>query len=301
MSVEWTQEMIENEYLCQIEENSQLEYKGKDALGKSTGKKSEIAKDISAMANSAGGIVMYGIKEKNNLPENIEPININEFSREWLDQVIDSNIQPSIEGFKIHPVYIDSGENDVLYVVEIPQSMIAHQNLRDYRYYGRLNTTTYMMEDYQIRDVMNRAKKPKAIVKFYEIPINNNDGRKTIRLGIKIVNDGILVIKNFKLKIKIPILKFLSGKGALHYNDHHVNNIKSVKKEECWVISYSSDSVLLPEDEKDISEDLDIRIEINAHIHIRYVENKVSIYNKIFADDMIPFESEVLFQEIIDF
>jgi len=42
------------------------------------------------MANSAGGIIIYGIKEydeadKRHLPEKIDPIQQNVFSKEWLE------------------------------------------------------------------------------------------------------------------------------------------------------------------------------------------------------------------------
>ena len=46
-----------------VEENISLDYKAADSLQNTDGKKKEIAKDISAMANSAGGVIIYGIKE----------------------------------------------------------------------------------------------------------------------------------------------------------------------------------------------------------------------------------------------
>ena len=44
----------------QVQEHLMLDYKAADALGIADGKKSEIAKDVSAFANSAGGTLIYG-------------------------------------------------------------------------------------------------------------------------------------------------------------------------------------------------------------------------------------------------
>lgn len=113
------------------EENLNLDYKGAAALGTSDGIKKEIAKDVSAMANSDGGIIIYGVKEsdeegKKHLPEKVDPVNRIEFTKERLEQIIQSNIHPKIESLKIHPISLDNPEH-VIYVVEITQSMTCHQ------------------------------------------------------------------------------------------------------------------------------------------------------------------------------
>lgn len=149
-----------------VEENNHLEYKDARALVAEGEKnpKADIAKDVSAMANSEGGLIIYGIKEykipeKKHLPEEITPIDRTEFSREWIEQVINSNISPKIEGLLIHPVPLDKVD-EVVYVVEIPQSTTAHQNTIDGRYYRRYNFQAIWMVDYEIRDIMNRTKHP---------------------------------------------------------------------------------------------------------------------------------------------
>ena len=71
--------LIENK----IEESGECEYKSAEALEKSDKAKSEIAKDVSAMANAAGGLIIYGIKESSHVPQKITPIDRNKFSKEW--------------------------------------------------------------------------------------------------------------------------------------------------------------------------------------------------------------------------
>lgn len=167
---EWTLHKLQQLIEDQIEESNSLDYKGAGALAKSDGKKKEISKDISAFANSNGGVIIYGIREfdasdKNHLPEKIDPIQRNEISKEWLEQVTATRIQPKIEGIKIIPVTADESANTVVYVVQIPKSTTAHQ-ASDHKYYKRYNFQSEPMQDYEIRDVMNRASHPKIELEF---------------------------------------------------------------------------------------------------------------------------------------
>src|SRR5262249_14876653 len=98
MPINWDQSELQRLIDDGAEENLTLDYKAADALGTTDGKKKEITKDVSAMANSAGGVIIYGIKEhdeedKKHLPEMLTPIDRTQFSKEWLEQVINS-IQP---------------------------------------------------------------------------------------------------------------------------------------------------------------------------------------------------------------
>ena len=166
----WDQIAIQQLIDDQIQESLSLEYKAADALNKSDGKMKEITKDISAMANSSGGTIIYGIKEydtpgQKHLPEKITPIDQVVFSKEWLEQVI-NNIRPRINGLTIYPVPVKAPENHVIYIVEIPQSSTAHQ-ATDYRYYKRYNFQSIPMEDYEVRDTMGRLKYPKFDLDFW--------------------------------------------------------------------------------------------------------------------------------------
>jgi predicted HTH transcriptional regulator len=102
----WEEEDVLGLIREQRKENLQFEYKKSDALAKTDGKKTEITKDVSAMANSAGEVIVYGIDEqrKSNGPIQLDiGIDPTEISTEWLEQVIDSGIQRRIDGIKVHP------------------------------------------------------------------------------------------------------------------------------------------------------------------------------------------------------
>ncbi|WP_417558787.1 helix-turn-helix domain-containing protein [Mesoflavibacter zeaxanthinifaciens] len=70
-NIEYLNSLIENK----VEENLNLDYKAAGALDKQNNKTSEISKDVSALANSDGGILIYGIiedKVNKHLPEKID-------------------------------------------------------------------------------------------------------------------------------------------------------------------------------------------------------------------------------------
>ncbi len=156
----WTRDRLQRYLDDQVQEGLNLDYKGADALAKSDGKKLEVHKDVSAMANSAGGILIYGIreyddKEHKHLPERFDPVDQTVFTREWLEQVV-GGIQPRVQNIVITPVAVGPGANDVVFVVEVPASSTAHQ-AGDWRYYKRRNFKSEPMYDYEVRDVMNRS------------------------------------------------------------------------------------------------------------------------------------------------
>jgi predicted HTH transcriptional regulator len=206
MSMHWDQKAVQRYIDEGVQESLTLDYKAADALGKSDGKKSEITKDVSAMANSAGGIIIYGIKEfdeadKRHLPEKLSVVDRTQFSKEWLEQVINT-IQPRITGITIHPVDIDTGANYIVYVVDIPQSTTAHQ-ARDFRYYKRFNFESTPMYDYEVRDVMNRVTLPDVKVEFSFTSRQENNRRRYI-LGILVKNQGIRAVEKYKLQFTFP-------------------------------------------------------------------------------------------------
>lgn len=172
MNRKWTLADIQQLISDGIEEDRGLEYKGAEALGKSDPKKNEISKDVSSFANANGGIIIYGVrefdeKEKQHKPEKIDPIKRTEFSKEWLEQIINNKIQPKIQGVEIQSIEVSQQDNSVIYVVIIPKGSTAHQ-ASGHKYYKRYNFQADPMEDYEIRDVMNRLTHP-AIVLDFEI------------------------------------------------------------------------------------------------------------------------------------
>lgn len=181
----WTLQKLQNYIDEKVEENIHLDYKAADALLKTEGKKKEISKDVSAFANSDGGTIIYGVKEFQQgakfLPEQIDPVKRNDFSKETLEQIINSNISPKVTGIIITPITIGGElDNTVVYIVEIPKSDTAHQ-ANDKRYYKRYNFQSEAMDDWEVKDIINRKNKSHILLylepdldkSFYERFINH--------------------------------------------------------------------------------------------------------------------------------
>jgi Putative DNA-binding domain len=192
----------------QVEENIKLEYKGADSLQKSDPKKKEISKDVSAFANSDGGTLIYGIREfddllRRHLPERIDPIDRTNFSKEWLEQVINSNIQPKVSGLIITPIQLPSSNNHVAYAVVIPKSITAHQ-ASDNKYYKRYNFQSVAMEDYEVKDNIKRQSNP--VLHVVLSPMSTSligNAIDVIKMPLVLMNSSVKMAKDVQMTLQI--------------------------------------------------------------------------------------------------
>ncbi len=166
---EWEVEDIERLIADGVQESLTLDYKGRDALDKRKPNwKSDLSKDVSAFANSAGGMIIYGVTEVGNLATAIdEGYDPKDLTRESIEQVINSTIQPRIDGIRIKQIVLNrNNPGNVIYVVAIPQSKKAPHMACNNIYYKRFNYQSVPMEDYEVRDVMHRTDSPDLKLKF---------------------------------------------------------------------------------------------------------------------------------------
>ena len=318
MSEKWSQASIQKHIDDEIQESLTLDYKAAGSLGKGDEKKKEVTKDVSAMANSAGGVIMYGVAEyqepeKKHLPEKIDPIDQTQFSKEWLEQVV-NNIRPRIDGIVITPVPIDTGQSHVVYVVEIPQSTTAHQAM-DLRYYKRFNFLSVPMEDYEIRDVMSRSTKPDVQVTFDTKRLSYGGANDLFALNVAVKNQGQLVVNHFKLEFAFPNLDVLlfplhiavqstgftpEEKPCEKLVTVEVTNPGAMThgtREEFIRVIYRSADVLFPNDQEDINRALELKYLMNSYV-FSHREEIPPLTWRLYADDMIPKQGEVSFSEL---
>jgi Putative DNA-binding domain len=287
----WTEAKLQNFITSEIEESLTLEYKAAEALDRVETKKKEITKDVSAMANSAGGILVYGISEfseleKRHLPEKITPVDRRSFPREWVEQIIQA-IRPRIDGIVIHSVNLSSGENDTAYVIEIPQSNTAHQ-ANDHRYYKRFNFQAVPMEDYEIRDVMFREQTPNIALNFLiEITADEQN------LVIQARNNGSAFAQYVAvfLDVPVPILQNIENKLSLtdggRFYRHRLTNLNQEYADE----QFKSNFPLLR------SMSMSWKIPLNKKLD-ELKSQDLLIKWKTYADNALPKEGKISLKEI---
>ena len=200
-TIEDIQLLITNE----AEESIHLEFKDARALSKSEGKKKEISKDVSAFANSDGGIIIYGIIEEDHKASKINYVDGNIYTSEWLEQVINSTIQRRINKIEIQPIRIDGDISKTIYIVKIPVSDDAPHICIDKRFYRRFNFESVQMEEYEVRNSYYKKTRSNLVICGWVIreeksAEGNLDSDYNIyECSAEIINDGDSVESQYKL------------------------------------------------------------------------------------------------------
>lgn len=146
-----------------LQEDLHLEYKS----GRITNKdrfKEELAKDVSAFANSDGGTLIIGVAEQGNRPVEIDGIDTRLFGRESLGQTLHSKVRPIIPGLRIREIL---GRNCIsVLVVLVPKSDDAPHQGPDCKYYRRYEHHNQPLQHHEIEDLRRRrtATPPLVVV-----------------------------------------------------------------------------------------------------------------------------------------
>lgn len=197
-NIETLNSFIENE----IEESIHIEFKSGEALSKTDSKKKEVSKDVSAIANSDGGIIIYGISEKNHKADSFAFVDGTVYTKEWLEQIISTTIKRNIEGLKIFPVRNNGNLKESVYVVQIPSSIDAPHLCRDNRFYKRYNFESVPMEEYEIRQLYGRKVKSELQLSGYSISVKEiGEDETTFTCETGVYNVGEKYETDYKVNI----------------------------------------------------------------------------------------------------
>lgn len=213
----WSQIDLEEIIANKLEESINVDFKSSGSFAFNDKTKADIAKDVSAFANSDGGIILYGINEKDHVADSLSYIDGSLFTKEWLEQVIASNIQRKIEGLQIYPVRFDGDMKKTIYVVKIPASSNAPHMARDKKYYKRYNFESVPMEEYEVRNIYLRRQNSKLEIGDLtllfspdkkESIYDGDDVTCTIQLSIK--NTGSFPEDYYKISCSVNSEKYVT-------------------------------------------------------------------------------------------
>ncbi len=196
----WTLADIENIVRTGRSEDLHFEIKSGLALSPGGQPTNELTKDISAFANSDGGVIIYGVAEQDGAAVRFEPVAEPKASKDWLEQVIHSRIHPIVDGLRIREFSHSSGTGRIVLVI-IPQSFRGPHQAGDKRYYKRYESRAVPMEDYEIRDVLTRRGSPdpsldiyirrhRARIDAFDLGIVDGPTRHSIEINMELMNEG---------------------------------------------------------------------------------------------------------------
>lgn len=150
------QVLIENE----VPEKRTLDYKQELPKDDKDGTKAFLA-DVCSFANTIGGDLIYGVKEKRDeqgkttgIPEEIcqlEDINFDEFIKKYEDK-IQAGIEPRIQGIRFCKILY--AEDKYILIIRVPQSWAAPHRIiynKMSHFYARRNAGNYQLDVNEIR------------------------------------------------------------------------------------------------------------------------------------------------------
>lgn len=240
--MKWTIENLQELVNNHEEETNTLEFKDADALSNARLKsreKEELMKDISAMANSNGGTIIFGIQETKDKDfrgkaDKLTSITDPKLTKEWLEQIICSNITPKIKDFVITKLTAEDGS--WFFILDIPQSNTAHQ-APDKKYYKRYNFMSSAMDDWELKDIINRQNKPDIEISLTVKPLQSLGARTTITSDITVFlsNKGMIAANYINCFVEIqpelmsciisPQFSFYNNKYQAYFENKTANKL----------------------------------------------------------------------------
>jgi hypothetical protein len=164
-----TYEDIESLTLTGEPESLVLDYKERVEGGERD--KKELAKDVSAMANSSGGYVVIGVEEKQGKPVHPPCGTSRMIGRqkveEWIEQILISNVAqrpPSV----IRVVDLPGNADKCVVVINTSvSSRTPHMVTVDHRYFKRHEFQSVPAEEYEVREMFERAGRLRSETEEY--------------------------------------------------------------------------------------------------------------------------------------
>ena len=283
--------LIESLINNEVEESINIDYKAGEALDKADKKKAEISKDVSAFANSNGGIIIYGLNELNHKPSSISFIDGTVFTKEWLEQIITSTIHRTITGLKIFPLRKDGDIKKTIYVVQIPESISAPHMAKDKRFYRRYNFESVYMDEYEVRNLYSKKSTADLSIDTIRVSIEADDHEiSRFTMEVDIENIGSTYTKDYKLSVYFdPII----SRTFMIYNGINMQKVDITRFETKTKVSVEPQKSIYPHEIQNI-----LRCEFS--VSTKELSNFLAETN-IIVKLNFPFGEDKIERNLIDF
>jgi hypothetical protein len=139
-------------------EDTDLDFKAANSYIGDTDGADELAKDVTAMANARGGLIIIGIEEDDQACAKAPAlVEISARLSEKMEQILRSRVVPWLSGVEIRPVECAAAPGTGLYLISVPRSPLAPHAVRSlgtsrprYSYAHRAGITTRWLEETEI-------------------------------------------------------------------------------------------------------------------------------------------------------
>lgn len=260
-----TIEEIDQLIADQVQESIHLEYKSSQAIEDFD----ELAKDISAFANSDGGVIIYGVLEKDHLPIGRDTgVDHKKYNRERVENIITSRISPRIDGVLIAQIPLSASTS--LYAIKIPNSFRGPHQAPNKKYHKRYNFKAEAMEDYEINDVRNRRKNLPPLV---NVDVELDEG---LVVQIVVSNIGAVTAKDIEFELSEGLQSWLNQNGPNFFT----RGIKHLPPKRTHKLMYESINAALAA-ESDVPSSFTISV---SYLHPEADERVTEIFDIDFED-----------------
>ncbi len=302
-------------------ETARIEFKSHRIFEKKEKAREELSQEISAFANTEGGVILIGIEErkdgKSRIADRISGLSPDVISPESLQQVADSNISPPLTGIRVSRVHFSKHNTGTVgFAIAVPQGSTAYQ-AKDLKYYGRREFEKKPLLDNEIRLRMMKGRIAQAELLIDKIIYNtaqslnkiNEDKNKTDRgagyfnrkaqaavdydictINVAVMNKSDVTISDFILDIHIKS-PYAESQGRRLRFAQPPQTYKGHGKD-----STSIPSVIFPQDKVNFPPE---SFEFHIPVSERNTDNESIIEWTIFLDDSPPCKGVINIRERI--